>query len=209
MEAHKFLVETDVAAIASAETVTANAKGRTRRAIAGGREFLVAPLTLIVPGVLNGSKGRLYYPLEEVAADPAAWNDIPITAYHPRAKDGSPLSATDPQVWQSQGIGAVKNAWANGKLQAEGWFDAELTRQVDPRIYNALKRNQPIELSTGLYTDNDPAPAGAAWNGQPYDYIARNYRPDHLAVLPDEKGACSLDDGCGVLINSKKPDCPT
>jgi hypothetical protein len=33
--------------------------------------------------------------------------------------------------------------------------------------------------------------------------VARNYRPDHLAVLPDQRGACSLTDGCGVMVNTK------
>jgi len=37
------------------------------------------------------------------------------------------------------------------------------------------------------------------WNGEDYIGIARNIRPDHLAVLPDVKGACSIADGAGLL----------
>lgn len=66
-------------------------------------------------------------------------------------------------------------------------------------MLDALEAGRPMELSTGLFTQNEPAPAGATFNGRPYDYVARNYRPDHLAVLPDQIGACSLADGCGVL----------
>jgi hypothetical protein len=41
------------------------------------------------------------------------------------------------------------------------------------------------------------------FNGVKYEGIARNLRPDHLAILPDDKGACSLEDGCGVNNTSK------
>ena len=37
------------------------------------------------------------------------------------------------------------------------------------------------------------------WNGEEYSEVLRNYRPDHLAILPDLVGACSLDDGAGFL----------
>ena len=36
-----------------------------RRESLHGRSYLVAPTTLIVPGVLNGSMGPLYYPPED------------------------------------------------------------------------------------------------------------------------------------------------
>ena len=42
------------------------------------------------------------------------------------------------------------------------------------------------------------APAGSTWNGEPYRIIARNIRPDHLAILTDELGACSVVKGRGV-----------
>jgi hypothetical protein len=87
---------------------------------------------------------------------------------------------------------------------AEGWFDIEKTKKIDPRVFNALEKGNKLELSTGLDTDNIPAAIGAAWNGRNYTHVARNYRPDHLAILPDQIGACSISDGCGVLVNQKK-----
>lgn len=54
-----------------------------------------------------------------------------------------------------------------------------------------------VELSTGLFTDNE-VEAGT-WNGEDFVAIARNYRPDHLAILPDKVGACSIKDGAGLL----------
>ena len=184
------------------ELLTANLNGSTRRAQLNGRDHIVAPLTLIVPGVLNGSQGPLFYPQEEIAKGVDAWNGIPLVAYHP-TNNGQPTSARSPDVFNRQRLGVIFNAAVNseGKLQAEGWFDVEQTQRVDNRIFAALQSSQPIELSTGLFTDNEQAAEGANHNGTPYSFTARNYRPDHLAILPDQKGACSLSDGCGVLIN--------
>lgn len=186
------------------ENVIANLAGKARRATLNGREHLVAPLTLIVPGVLSGSKGALYYPPEEIVKNHDAWNHIPLVVYHPTDPlTNAHLSARDPAVLDRQGIGILLNVKANGKLTAEGWFDVESTRRIDNRVYEALVKGTPIELSTGLYTENEVAPEGANHKGRPYDFIARNYRPDHLAILPDQIGACSIKDGCGVLVNEE------
>ena len=163
-----------------------------------GRDYIVAPLTLIVPGVLNGSKGALYYPPEEVSRDPDVWNGVPIVVYHP-TRNGVHVSARDPDVLDKQGIGMVLRSKAGGKLTAEGWFDVEATRRVDNRVLQALEAGSRMELSTGLFTENEPA--RGTFNGKPYDAIARNYKPDHLAILPDQVGACSVNDGCGVMVN--------
>ena len=179
-------------------TVTANLSTGVQRKELHGREYLVAPLTMIVPGVLNGSKGPLLYPEEEVSKNPEAWNNMPIVVNHP-TKNGSPVLARDPEVLERYQIGTVFNSKYNGKLVAEGWFDLERTRKTNIGIYQKLTNNQPIELSTGLYTENEPFEG--VWNNRAYKYVARNYRPDHLAILLGSRGACSISDGCGVLIN--------
>jgi hypothetical protein len=178
-----------------------NAAGRTRRVKEKGREYIVAPLSLIVSGVLNGSKGALYYPEDEIANSADIWNGIPLVVYHP-TQNGKPVSAKSPGIWEKSGIGRVRNSRYKGKLIAEGWFDVERMKRIDPRVYDSLVKNKPIELSTGLFTNNEPARNGATCpKGRPYQYIARSYRADHVAVLPDQVGACSLNDGCGVLVN--------
>ncbi len=188
------------------ETIVANLIGRVRYEHLNGRQYLVAPLTSIVPGVLNGSKGALYYPPEAIQSSVKSWDDIPIVIYHPiDPVTNAPLSANDPGVLKRQGVGFITKSVYNGRLQHEGWFDVQKTGQVDDRVLQSLKSNRPIELSTGLYTENEEQPG--EHNGKSYSYIARNYRPDHMAILPDQVGACSLNDGCGVLINFN-PDQP-
>jgi hypothetical protein len=183
------------------EQVTANLAGKVRREKLHGRDYFVAPLSMIVPGVLNGSDGPIYYPPEEGAKSPDSWNIMPIVVNHPKDKDGKFVSARDPEVLNAYGIGYVFRANHSNKLAAEGWFDLENTKRIEPRVYNALERNQVMPLSTGLFIERQPAPEGATFNGMAYTHIARNYRPDHLAILPDSDGACSVKDGCGLNVN--------
>lgn len=182
-------------------TATINAS-KVRRATLNNKEYLVAPLSLIVTGVLNGSKGSLFYPADEISKDPTRWNHTPIVVNHP-VDNGINISARNPDVLDKSGIGIVmKSHYANNKLRAEGWFDVEACRRISPYIYNNLVAGKPLELSTGLFTTNEPAQQGANYKGRYYDYVARDYVPDHLAILPDQVGACSLIDGCGVNVNS-------
>lgn len=191
----------------SFETITVNRTGKARYVVKNGRAYYVAPMTLIVPGVLNGSQGSLYYPHDEISRNHRDWNGIPLVSYHPTSLDGSHLSANDEGVLDKQGIGDFfsSNISNDGKLKGLGWFDVERCKKVNSRILNALKSGQPIELSTGLYTDNHPAPAGSHFNGKSYTHIARNYRPDHVAILVDQVGACSIRDGCGVFNRTAEP----
>lgn len=181
------------------ETLISNINNVQRRT-RGTRSFLVAPASLIVPGVLNGSKGRLFYPQDEIQKVVDPWNGMPVVIYHP-TKQGQPISGRHPDVFD---VGRVYNAKYNGRLTAEAWIDEELLLGVDQgaAIRDRLLSGDKIELSTGLYTENEKKSGVDQATGQAYDYIARNYRPDHLAILPDQRGACSLNDGCGLNVNS-------
>lgn len=195
------------------ELLSVNA-GKTRRATLNGRAFIVAPLSMIVEGVLAGSKGALHYPGEEISRSTQAWNGMPITVYHPQ-QDGLHVSARHPAIASTQQVGTVYNAATvrlkdgRRKLRAEGWFDEELTKRVDNRVHEALVNGRQLEISTGLFTENT-AEQGT-YNGRSYDYVARMYTPDHLAVLPDQLGACAVADGCGLNVNQQTgdPQCPT
>ncbi len=189
------------------EQFAVNLSGKVRRATLGGRSYLVAPLTLIVPGVLNGSQGPLFYPEDEIDKNPEMWNGVPIVVRHPVSDSGSHVSARSPRILNAQGIGYVFKAHSNGKLRAEGWFDEEAVKRIHNATYTALQAGKPLELSTGLFTDNEPAENGASYKGHAYTHVARNYRPDHLAILPDQEGACSVRDGCGVNVNANPEGC--
>ncbi len=168
-----------------------------------GKNYLVAPATIIVPGVLSGSEGPLLYPEDEVEASAPLWDFTPIVLNHPEG------TAKKPQIIADFGLGLIFNTQFTDELITEAWFDVEKTRRIDPVIYNKLMTKQPIELSTGVALKKTPVRADEAnifiaKNGKQtaYTHIVSNLIPDHLAILQNEEGACSIKDGCGV--NNKK-----
>lgn len=180
------------------ELLLGNIGGKVRRETLAGRDYLVAPVTLLRPRVLNGSGGPLFYPADEIARNVSAWNGMPLVVYHP-TENGVAVSARTPAA-AKKSVGTVYHAKIdNEALVGEAWFDIERTQAVDARILNDLNASRQIEISTGLATENEAAPEGSEADGVAYTGIARNYRPDHLAILPDQEGACSISDGCGVL----------
>jgi hypothetical protein len=181
--------------------LTANVSGAISKDTLNGKEYIVAPVTMIVPGVLNGSQGALLYPIETLRQNPSRWNGMPIVVHHPKV-DGEHVSARSPNILNIQGVGQIFEARVNGKLTAEAWFDIEATRRVDNTILEALEKGQPFELSTGLFTTHTEEEG--TFNSVHYEGIVRAFEPDHLAVFTDTKGACSVKDGCGVLVNKPK-----
>jgi hypothetical protein len=189
--------------------VVVNAKvfGKVRRETINGAEYFIAPVTMIVEGVLPGSAGPLMYPRDELIQNVTDWYQVPVLVYHPFDARGNAVAARgNTAVLNRQGIGHIEFPrvvihGGRAKLKAIAYFDAEKTRRVDKRVYNALERNRPMELSTGLFTMNEPA--SGSYLGRQYVGIARNYFADHVAILPDMKGACDLEMGCGLLVNDE------
>jgi len=166
-----------------------------------GRAHLVAPVILLVEGVHDGSGGKVYYPPEELASFVPTWNGIPLPVYHPLDDAGFPISANDPKLVEEKSVGRLWHVeWNDEKLKGEIWIDVEKTKAVAPEVLAKIQNDRQLEVSTGLWFDADLTPG--EWNGEKYDMIARSLRPDHLALLPDGKGACSWADGCGVRANA-------
>jgi hypothetical protein len=183
------------------ETVAVNA-GTIRRETIHGRSYLVAPfVSIVADSVLTGSAGALFYPADEISRDVTAWDGMPIVVRHP-VRNGGPVSARDPDVIGETGVGNVyRSAFTDGKLKGEAWLDVDALRRVDANLYAAISAGKACELSTGLFTRNEPVENGTAPDGRPYTHVARDYRPDHLALLPDETGACAVAHGCGLNVN--------
>jgi hypothetical protein len=181
------------------QTFKINAKASlVRNGEMTGRKFKVVPMVMIVEGVLNGSNGPLFYPKEEMAICPEAWDHKPVVVNHPE----SGVSACSPEELSKRKVGYIFNTKFEkvGRLKAEAWIDVDLANNVDKRIVEAIESEETLELSTGLFTDNENTPG--THDGVPYDAIARNYRPDHLAILPDQIGACSKAAGAGFIRNA-------
>ena len=180
----------------------------TRTETFGGKPHLVAPVVILTEGVHAGSAGPLYYPREELRNFPPSWNGIPLPVNHPDI-NGAPTIANSPETIDRLSVGQLFNvrydeSTGTGRLMGELWVDIEKAETIAPEILQRLRANQPLEVSTGLYSQDEPVTGN--WNGEPYELIARNYRPEHLALLPDNVGACSIADGCGVRNKQKKDE---
>ena len=162
-----------------------------------GRRHAVVPVVMLTQGVLPGSQGALFYPSDEIAASVATWNGKACVVYHPMLFS-TPVTATSPEVFDRQKVGVVFNATFDGRrLKAEAWIDVERVKVVDNRVWESIRVGRPMEVSTGLFVDQ--VPQVGVYNGRQFYAVARNFRPDHLAILPDQKGACSIKDGCGLM----------
>ena len=189
---------------ASFENITRNLSSKyTRTDQLEGREYIVCPMVMGVEGVLAGNNGPGLYLGEDWAKFSTAWDHKPIVVYHPEIA-GKGVTACSPAIMNQQKIGLVLNTrWdpKAAKLRAEAWIDRSRVEEVDKRVLEAIQTNCMMEVSTGLFCDQEINQG--MHKGRKYDWIARNHRPDHLAILPDQIGAASIADGAGLLqLNS-------
>jgi hypothetical protein len=167
-----------------------------------GKTYWVIPVTMMVEGVHHGSRGALYHSIEELGKVPNSWNGIPVVINHPTSTDGNFISANSPDVIDGRCVGHVYNTHVEGnKLKAEAWIDPTTLQRVDAEAFTRIQNRQMMEVSIGVFSDEDDTPG--VWHGEEYTAVAYNHRPDHLALLPEAVGACSIEDGCGLRTNEK------
>lgn len=186
------------------QSIHAHSEAMLRYEMFNGKKHVVVPVVMMVEGVHHGlTGGPTFYPAEELSKFPEAWNNRPVPVFHP-TEEGAPVSCNSPDVLQEWTVGYLFNTtFDDGKLKSEAWIDVERCSAMYPTLYSSIIAGEPIEVSTGMYVDEDFTEG--VWNGESYTAIARNIRPDHLAFLPGSRGACSWQDGCGApRINGKE-----
>jgi hypothetical protein len=156
-----------------------------------GREYLTAPVVMAKVTVMN----KILYKEDELKRSVVGWNNRPVTVSHPANEDGSFLSANSPEVLEKYQVGFVFNTRMDkGKLKAEIWLDKDLLANHKD-LANKIDAGEMIEVSTGLFLDLEEKEG--VFNSKEYVGIGHSYLPDHLALLPNEIGACSIEDGAG------------
>lgn len=186
------------------EILVANLSNKVSVRQLHGREYLVAPVVMMVEGVLAGNQGPILYEEAEILHSVEAWNHKPITLGHPSAPDGTRLSGCAPEALEKFQLGMILNTKYDRrtkKLKAEAWFDRQRLEAM-PDAYPvklALNQGQKMEVSTGLFVDL--VQNQGSFNGRNYVAKTKGYRPDHLAILIGAEGACSIADGAGLLVN--------
>jgi len=161
----------------------------------GDKSYFVVNGVPLVEGVLNG---RLVE-AKEFGAFVKDWNGVPVVMRHPKSNGGS-ARVISPDV---PVVGRFYNAKLDGtRLVGEFWLDPDMLQEQDGQeLISMIKASKPVEISTGYYAES--VPTTGQWNGKDYGLVDQNLHPDHIALLPDEIGACSVADGCGLNRNQE------
>ena len=170
-----------------------------------GREFRVFPAVLVREQVLSNNLGATFLPADEIQRSVDAWNGIPVVIRHPTSR-GVPISARTPEVLNARGAGFLFRArFEDGALKADVFLDMERAAAMADTgdVINRVDKGEVGEISTGFGTNLEKV--AGKFDGKDYDVILRDIQPDHLALLPDEIGACSVQDGCGLGVNHAGP----
>lgn len=166
-----------------------------------GRRHLVVPCVLIRPGVHHGSRGPTLYTPDQLQKSAPAFNGVPVPIYHPYDAYG-PVSCNEPGILETQCVGRVFHVHYDAsqeKLRGYLYIDEDKAVRISPATLQSIQNGEPLDVSTGIFDDEEHQ--SGTWRGEQYERIAFNLRPDHLALLPDQDGACSWADGCGVRAN--------
>ncbi|WP_228461646.1 hypothetical protein [Paracoccus liaowanqingii] len=166
-----------------------------------GRDVLVVPsATLPDNVVMNGIR----YPADEIAKSFAGLNRTPAPLGHPTV-NGKFVSASDPEGINVGYIGAWnENArQEGGRVLLDKVIDIEVAGRTEggKAVLAAINAGDPIHTSTGLLCRLEPVA-----NGEGFKHDARDIYWDHDALLLNEEGAATPDQGVGIFVNSKGED---
>lgn len=157
--------------------------------------ILKAPATILKKGVFCGSGGCFLYPDHVLRKYAKSWNKAPVTLNHPINDFYNYISVKEKPESK---IGFLSDCrYENEAIKCQ----INITSK-DPGIRQAVVECN--EVSTGLFSNNAENPG--KYRGKDYEACMIDIRPDHLAILSGEPGACSFADGCGIRANAENDD---
>jgi len=175
----------------------ANTKA-VRREKRNGRDVVIVPSATLPDNVVMND---IMYPADEIERSFATLNRTPAPAGHPTI-NGKFVSASDPEGINIGWVGAWNEnvRRENGRVLLDKVIDVERANQSakGKAILNAIEKGDPVHTSTGLFLDLEAANGDVG-----YKHIARNMFFDHDAILVDEEGAATPEQGVGMMVNSK------
>ncbi len=179
--------------------------GKVRRETVNGRDYLVAPVVAVKEGVLNYEDGAEFIPADEIKRSVNWWNGVDLPIGHPEQR-GQPISAKNKVVIDKNAVGRMWNArYEDKKLKGELWVDIKKAQNMGSsaqEVIELLENEEPIDVSTAYQRQAEQSTG--EYNGEQYDRVQRNLRPDHLALLPHSTGNMSWSDGVGApRLNSE------
>jgi len=177
-------------------SVINNEKSKVRNEKFDNVDYLVVPVVAAQEMVMKG----LFYPDSSFRGYEQLWEGVPVPVNHPEGD----VSVRNVKMQEATSVGYFFNvSYEDRKLKGEIWLNVEKAKRLEATsILEKFENEEVIEVSTGLLAEIEKT--AGVFNDQEYWGIVRNIQPDHLALLPDEKGACSIADGCGTLRNNER-----
>jgi len=185
-------------AIATAWSALYKKYGRKDEVSHGVLEQSTIPLQeidgqLIIPTIFTreGVQNKGYKPWSELKKAAGTLEGVPVVLGHP--PENRPVDVAKDRV-----IGKTAHVTAREEDHVLHGDTIIQVSEAPEWFISALKEGCAREGSVGYWSDSDPTPG--VFNGVPYERVERNIVFDHYAVgIP--KGACSLQDGCGLGLN--------
>ena len=178
--------------------------GRPKVRKLDGREYYVFDIVVMKEGVVQpaSTEYATFFRGSDIRKYAPAFNMKPLMLNHPQSRSGEYISAASPKVLSRYKVGFIMNSrYRNGFLHAKAWIDRKKMDAREPRFKEYLGRGMRVEVSGGLISSTYRKKG--IFQGKRYQQVASQYRPDHVAILMDDIGACSVADGCGLLVAKK------
>lgn len=159
-----------------------------------GRMCIVVPSkTLPDDVVMNDIK----YPAAEIAKSFNTLEGTPAPMGHPIVR-GQYVGVGHSEAYPFISGAINRNVKrVDGVVHLEKWIDKEYATRNHPSLIEAINKKQPIHTSTGLTLERIEVANGAG-----HKYEAHNMLFDHDAILLNEQGAATPEQGVGVFVNS-------
>lgn len=171
---------------------------KVRKEKRNGRDVLIVPSATLPDDVVM--KG-IRYSAEEINKSFLTLNKTPAPYGHP-VINGKFVSARDPEGINLGWIGAHnENARReNGRVFLDKVIDVEVANRSEQgkAVLDAIEKGEPVHTSTGLLCELEPVEGEEGIQAN-----ARNIFFDHDAILLNEEGAATPEQGVGMLVNAK------
>ncbi len=188
------------------KSLAINASNISTTTINGQEHYVIRGAVPIVDDiVMNGG----LYPAEEINNSYKTMERKLMPIGHPMV-NGKYVSANDPQAVNDYYAGAwAQNvSKANDKVVMDVYVNKAVAdtkpdgKRLIQRLVDMISGNNadPIHVSTGLVLNKEQK-AGES-KQKKYSWVAHNMQFDHIAILLDEPGAGTPDEGVGMFVNA-------
>lgn len=177
------------------------ALGTVRTEMFDGREHLIIPAVALIGNSVIHAVNAPHaekIPVETLVKAANSFNGRPVVYGHP-VRDGMQISANEPGVFDSHGIGTIFNSRMDGaKLLMDCYVDPVKAEALGGKEFvDGLRNGKMNEISVGAMVTTDAV--NGTLNGKSYKGQWRETFGDHVAAIHSGGlGACSIANGCGL-----------